>query len=86
MMNDIDKIKKKIDTIIESENLVYCDIYYDGENEDEDGIWFYDLIVYDRAEKINQLVTKLNKYVKTVVYKNMDDGDYTIECTIDIRR
>lgn len=85
-MNDIDEIKDKINTIIKNENLIYCDVCYDGENENEQGIWFYDLIVYDKAEKINQLITKLNKYAKTVVYKNIDDGDYTIECTINTRR
>lgn len=84
-MTEINQIKQKINKIIEKENLIYCDVSYDGENEDEEGIWFYDLIVYDKAEKINTVVSQLNKYAKTVLYKNMDDGDYTIECTINIK-
>ena len=84
-MVNIDAIKKEINKIIEKENLIYCDVSYDGENEDEEGIWFYDLIVYDKAEKINALVLQLNKYAKTILYKNMDDGDYTIECTINMK-
>jgi uncharacterized protein YllA (UPF0747 family) len=84
-MVNIDVIKKEINKIIKKENLIYCDVSYDGENEDEKGIWFYDLIVYDREEKINEFVSKLNKYAKTILYKNMDDGDYTIECTINIK-
>lgn len=85
-MKDINQIKAKINKIIKNEDLVYCDVCYDGESDDNENIWFYNLIVYDRAEKINKLITKLNKYAETVLYKNMDDGDYTIECTIDTRR
>lgn len=81
----INQIKDKINQIITNEQLAYCDVCYDAESEDEEGVWFYDLIVYDKAEKINALVSQLNKYAKTVLYKNMDDGDYTIECTINIK-
>ena len=82
MTEKINQIKKQINTLIEKEQLVYCDVCYDGESENEDGVWFYDLIVYDRAERVNEFVSKLNKYAKTTLYKNMDDGDYTIECVI----
>lgn len=77
----MDKIEK-INQIIKEEELIYCEVCYDGECEDEKGVWLYDLIVYDKEEKIDNLVSQLNKYAKTTVYKNMDDGDYTIECTI----
>lgn len=83
--NKINQIKKEINKIIKKENLVYCDVYYDGECEDKDGVWLYDLIVYDRAEKITALVSKINQYAQTTLYKNMDDGDYTIECVINER-
>ena len=79
---NINQIKEKVNKIIKEENLVYCDVSYDAESDNEENIWLYDLIVYDKAEKINQFVSKLNKYVKTTIYKNMDDGDYTIECII----
>lgn len=82
MENKINQIKKEINNIIKKENPVYCDICYDGENEDKDGEWFYDFIIYDRAEKIDQINQQINKYAKTVIYKNHDDGDYTIECII----
>ena len=81
-MDVIIKTKEKINQIIKKENPIYCDISYDGESEDEKGVWFYDLIIYDRAEKIDKITKELNKIVKTTIYKNMDDGDYTIECTI----
>lgn len=86
MKNKINKIKKEIDKILEKENPVYCDNCYDGECEDEEEIWFYDFIIYDRSEKINKIVSQINKYAETTLYKNMDDGDYTIECIINPKK
>ena len=83
MRNKADRIKEKIDKILEKENPVYCDNCYDSEWESEEGVWFYDFIIYDRSEKINKIVSQINKYAETTLYKNMDDGDYTIECVID---
>lgn len=80
-----DKIKDNINTILKEANLIYCESCYDGECEDEQGVWLYDLIVYDKEDKINQVVTKLNQYANTTLYKNVDDGDYTIECNIIYR-
>ena len=79
---DINEIKQKINKLIEKENLEYCAIEYDGECEDNKNIWFYDLIVYDTEEKVDNFVSKLNQYAKADISKNMDDGDYTIECII----
>ena len=76
------KVKEKIHQILEKEKPVYCEVCYDGKCEDDEGIWLYDLIIYDKEEKINKIVKQLNKYAETVLYKNIDDGDYTIECTI----
>lgn len=78
----INKIKKEINKVIKKENLTYCEICYDGECENDKNIWFYDLIVYDTEEKINKLILKLKTYAEINILKNIDDGDYTIECTI----
>ena len=78
----ITETKEKIHQILEKEEPIYCEVCYNGECEDKEGVWLYDLIIYDKEEKINKIVKQLNKYAETVLYKNIDDGDYTIECTI----
>ena len=87
VITEINKIKKKINQIIKEEDLIYCEISYDDEGDNElDNIWLYELIVYDEEKRIEKFVSKLNKYANTTIYKNMDDGDYTIECIIKYKR
>lgn len=87
MTTNIDKIKKEINQIIKEEDLIYCETSYDDEGDNElDNIWLYELIVYDEEERIERFVSKLSKYADTTIYKNIDDGDYTIECIINYKR
>lgn len=46
MTKEINKIKKAIDNIIKKEHPIYCEVCYDGENEDKNGEWFYAFIIY----------------------------------------
>lgn len=75
-------IIKQINKIIKETNLIYCEVCYDGECEDFKNTWLYDLIIYDTEEKVDNFITQLKQYADITVYKNMDDNDYTIECTI----
>ena len=55
----IDKIKKEINSIIEKEDLAYCEVCYDGECEDNDKMWLYDFTVYDKPNKIAKVISQL---------------------------
>ena len=48
--------------------------------EDNDKMWLYDFTAYDNPSKIAKVISQLNKLCKVELSKNMDDGDYTIEC------
>lgn len=80
-----DEIKKEINRIIKKANLEYCEVCYDGECEDNNKIWLYDFTVYDKPNKINKVISQLNELCKVELSKNMDDGDYTIECIIGMK-
>ena len=85
MTTNIDKIKKEINKVIKQANLEYCEVCYDGECEDNDKMWLYDFIVYDKPNKIDKVISQLNELCKVELSKNIDDGDYTIECIVGMK-
>ena len=82
MNNKINYIKYKIDEIIDKGDLIFCEKYYDGEDED-DKMWYYDFIIYDdELDKIKNIKAQISKYAKTFLEYNEYDRDYLLECTI----
>ena len=83
MNNKINYIKYKIDEIIDKGDLIFYEKYYDGEDEDDNNkMWYYDFIIYDKLSKIKKVKAQINKYAKTFLEYNENDGDYLLECTI----
>ena len=84
-MNKMNEVKDEIFKILNSQDLIYCETIYDGEGS-EAGVWLYDFCIYDNEDKIDKIEDALNeiKYVGATTSPNMDDGDYSIECIIDL--
>ena len=82
MNNKINYIKYKIDEIIDKGDLIFYEKYYE-DKDDSYTMWYYDFIIYDdKLSKIIKVKAQINKYAKTALIRNEDDGDYTLECTI----